>query len=505
MRHNFLRRILGGILTGCILVTATVHAGTTQKDIDKAKDQITDLKKQKEDAKDQVDSLTNEKQGLESDLSGLNGQLNTITSDMNQLEQQAAQKEDEINTAAEDLKRSEERSAEQYEDMKVRIQYIYENGNQSVWDMLIHVSSIAEFLNQAEYTSAINQYDRNMLTAYQELTEQIKKQKKELEEQKEELTVLQQEKQKEQEKVNSLIEDTQKKIQESSEKIEDAQSDVESIDAKIEKMIEYEKQLEIQKAKEDAARLAAIKKQEQENRSNVTYAPAQSDAYLLAAIIQCEAWGEPYDGKLAVGSVISGKSLADFICQEITRPLGMVDTGYLLTPEQRTRVATIYDHFDPDYVKPYDLEAEARDRLLSVPTKEFEICSSSLYSTLDDYSRFIQMLANGGSLDGVRVLGRKTVELMASDQLTAGQYADFKRDWFPNGNMTWGLLTCVSKSMNHSDMVRFPGAFGWSGAAGAVAWADPGGNLSITFMTQRFPGDTEPIVSKLMQIAYSMI
>ena len=180
MRHNFLRRILGGILTGCMLVTATVHAGTTQKDIDKAKDQITDLKKQKEDAKDQVDSLTNEKQGLESDLSGLNGQLNTITSDMNQLEQQAAQKEDEINTAAEDLKRSEERSAEQYEDMKVRIQYIYENGNQSVWDMLIHVSSIAEFLNQAEYTSAINQYDRNMLTAYQELTEQIKKQKKEL-------------------------------------------------------------------------------------------------------------------------------------------------------------------------------------------------------------------------------------------------------------------------------------------------------------------------------------
>ena len=87
-----------------------------------------------------------------------------------------------------------------------------------------------------------------MLTAYQS-SRTDQKQKKELEEQKEELTVLQQEKQKEQEKVNSLIEDTQKKIQESSEKIEDAQSDVESIDAKIEKMIEYEKQLEIQKGK----------------------------------------------------------------------------------------------------------------------------------------------------------------------------------------------------------------------------------------------------------------
>ncbi len=337
MRHKFLKRILGGILTGCILITATVQAGTTQKDIDKAKDQITDLKKQKEDAKDQVDSLTNEKQGLESDLSGLNGQLNTITSDMNQLEQQVAQKEEEINTAADDLKRSEERSAKQYEDMKVRIQYIYENGSQSVWDMLIHASSIAEFLNQAEYASEINQYDRNMLTEYQELTEQIKEQKKELEEQKEELTALQQEKQKEQEKVNGLIADTQKKIQESSEKLEDAQSDVDAIDAKIQKMIDYEKQLEIQKAKEDAARLAAIKKQEQENnKSNTAYAPAESDAYLLGAIIQCEAGGESYDGKLAVGSVIMNRVRSSYFPNTVS---GVVYQSGQFSPVASGRLA----------------------------------------------------------------------------------------------------------------------------------------------------------------------
>lgn len=234
-------------------------------------------------------------------------------------------------------------------------------------------------------------------------------------------------------------------------------------------------------------------------------------AELLAATPMCfepgEGWlyGHCSDILGAVVSVISGKPLAQFIREEITQPLGMADTAYLLTPEQQARRATIYDHFDPAHVKPYDLEAEARDRLLSVPTPELEICSSSLYSTLDDYSRFVQMLANGGSLDGARILGRKTVELMSSDQLTPLQYADFRRDWFPNGNATWGLLTCVSKSMNHADLVRFPGAFGWSGAAGTVAWADPRENLSISFMTQRFPGDTEQIVSKLMQIAYSMI
>lgn len=337
MRHNFLKRILGGILTGCILVTATVHAGTTQKDIDKAKDRITDLQKQKEDAKDQVDSLINEKQGLESDLSGLNGQLNTITSDMNQLEEQVAQKADEIDTAADELKRSEERSAKQYEDMKVRIQYIYENGSRSVWDMFTRASSIADFLNQAEYATAINQYDRNMLTAYQELTEQIKEQKKELEDQKEELTALQQEKQKEQDKINSLIADTQKEIQTSSEKLEDAQSDVDAIDAKIEKMIEYEKQLEIQKAKEDAARLAAIKKQEKENsKSGTTYAPAESDAYLLGAIIQCEAGSESNDGKLAVGSVIMNRVRSSYFPNTVS---GVVYQSGQFSPVASGRLA----------------------------------------------------------------------------------------------------------------------------------------------------------------------
>lgn len=186
-------------------------------------------------------------------------------------------------------------------------------------------------------------------------------------------------------------------------------------------------------------------------------------AELLASTPMCfepgEGWlyGHCSDILGAVVSVISGKSLADFICQEITRPLGMVDTGYLLTPEQRTRVATIYDHFDPDYVKPYDLEAEARDRLLSVPTKEFEICSSSLYSTLDDYSRFIQMLANGGSLDGVRVLGRKTVELMASVQLTAGQYARFQKGLVPKWEYDMGtsdLRQQIHEPFRHG---AFPG------------------------------------------------
>lgn len=234
-------------------------------------------------------------------------------------------------------------------------------------------------------------------------------------------------------------------------------------------------------------------------------------AELIASSPMCfepgEGWlyGHCSDILGAVVSVISGKSLAEFIRDEILLPLGMKDTTYIPDAQQRARTATIYDYSDPSNIKPFDINATVPDRLLSTPTGELEICSSSLYSTLDDYSRFIQMLANGGSLDGARILGRKTVELMISDHLTPLQHDEFRRTWFPQGYASWGLMVCITKTLNNAGMMRFPGSFGWSGAAGTVAWADPTENLSVTFMTQRLPSESEKIVSKLMQAAYSMI
>ena len=82
--------------------------------------------------------------------------------------------------------------------------------------------------------------------------------------------------------------------------------------------------------------LTAAKKQEQENRSNVTYAPAQSDAYLLAAIIQCEAWGEPYDGKLAVGSVIMNRVRSSYFPNTVS---GVIYQGGQFSPVASGRLA----------------------------------------------------------------------------------------------------------------------------------------------------------------------
>lgn len=318
MKKKAGKKWCGIILVFCMLAVNTSYAAATQKEIDKTKDEITDLQEQKDEAEEQVDSLNDEKEALESDLSGLNGQLNEIVSSMNKLETEIDTKEQEIETAKQQLAAAEEQSAEQYEAMKIRIQYMYENSGTTVWEMLFESKSVTEFLNRTEYASEVQQYDRDMLVQYQELQQQIAEQKSGLEEELAELVALENQMQEKQDSVNSLIADTRNKIAQSNADIADAEADVESLEAKIAKMEAYEKELEIKKAKEDAARLAKIKEQEKEDTSGTTYVPADSDAYLLGAIIECEAGSEPYEGKLAVGSVIMNRVKSSYFPNTIS-------------------------------------------------------------------------------------------------------------------------------------------------------------------------------------------
>ena len=286
------------------MCSGTVAKATTQDAIDDTKNQIDALQDQKEDAEQQVDDISDYKANLEGDLGELNGQLSDIVASINSLESQLTEKQAEIDDAKTELEEATARSNQQYEDMKTRIQFMYENSNTSVWELLFESESLTDFLNRTEYVADINSYDRDKLDEYQKLQEEIADKKTALEEDQANLVAMQEEMQQKKSSVNSLITTTEQNISNADSQLADAQANVDEISGKLEQMIAYEKELEIKKAKEDAARLAAIKAQEQENTSNVSYVPQDSDAYLLGAIIQCEADGESYDGKLAVGSVV---------------------------------------------------------------------------------------------------------------------------------------------------------------------------------------------------------
>lgn len=237
---------------------------------------------------------------------------------MNELESDIEEKESEITQAQDELAEAEEHCEIQYEDMKTRIQFMYENSSASVWQTLLESSSMRDFLNRTEYISQINEYDRKKLQEFQNTKAEIAEKKAGLEEDMDELLAMQDQMEQNQNRVNSLISTAQANLAQANEELASAQQNVDELEQKLAEMIAYERRLEEQKAREDAARLEEIKKQEQEDTSGVVYVPADSDAYLLGAIIQCESEGEPYEGKLAVGSVVLNRVKSSYFPNTIS-------------------------------------------------------------------------------------------------------------------------------------------------------------------------------------------
>ena len=331
-----LQRILAAAMVFVMLSATTAYATTTQENIDSVKEQIDGLQNEKNEAEGEVEDLNNQRQELEGSLGSLNGQLMDIVADINELETLMADKENEIADAEEALAQAQERCAQQYEDMKLRIQFMYENGNATVLQMLLESSSFMEFLNRTEYITEINNYDREMLAEFESLQADIARQKEELEGERDELLAMHEEMEQKQASVNSLINRTKNNIAQTDADLASAQADVAELEQKIARMEEYERQLEIQKAQEDAARLAAIRQQEQEDTSGVVYVPTDSDAYLLGAIIQCESDGEPYEGKIAVGSVVMNRVKSSYFPNTIS---GVIYQGGQFSPVASGRLA----------------------------------------------------------------------------------------------------------------------------------------------------------------------
>ncbi len=196
----------------------------------------------------------------------------------------------------------------------------------------------------------------------------------------------------------------------------------------------------------------------------------------------------------AVIEVLSGQTLGDYLKEHIFDPLGMRDTGFYVPREKLDRVATIYHIHDS--MKPADRK---------VPTEKplFEGGGGGLYSTVRDYSRFAQMLLHGGSLDGVRILGRKTIDLISTDHLTPAQQAT--HNWDTQRGYGYGLGVRVMTNPEIADINGSVGEWGWDGAFGNWFCVDPKENLTCVYLTTNLPGDHYRFIPKLMASMYASL
>jgi CubicO group peptidase (beta-lactamase class C family) len=204
--------------------------------------------------------------------------------------------------------------------------------------------------------------------------------------------------------------------------------------------------------------------------------------------------------------VISGHSLDEYFAQHVLGPLDMTETSFQVTPEQADRFAANY--------RPGSQDMQAK--LLDDPTKSTylhppKILSGGggLVSTMHDYHRFTLALRNGGELDGNRVIGRKTLEYMATNHLPGGvDLTAFGRALFSEAafdGVGFGLGFSVVIDPAKAEVLSQKGEFAWGGAASTAFWVDPVEDVTVVFLTQLLPSSTHPIRPELKALVYQAL
>ncbi|MDM3870062.1 serine hydrolase [Porticoccus sp. W117] len=193
----------------------------------------------------------------------------------------------------------------------------------------------------------------------------------------------------------------------------------------------------------------------------------------------------------------SGQTLDAFLKTRLFEPLGMHDTHFYLPKSKKARLAVVYSSTDKDDIEraPNPGTHIGQGAYLNGPRKSFS-GGAGLLSTAMDYSRYLQMLLNGGELDGKRILSPKTVELMTVNHL----------DGLPfNKGNGFGLGFYVTHDLGASGELGSVGQYGWGGAYFTTYWVDPREELLVVFMTQLVPAKGVDAHQKLRSLVYQAI
>ena len=261
----------GKALLPVILAAAFVFPSYgTREEIDSAKSELSSLEDEKKKTEDTIAQLEALKNDTTAYVKSLDSSLAKISEELEQLSGQISSKEEEIRVTGEELEDARIVEAEQYEAMKLRIRYMYENGESSYWDMLFQSQSMSELLNKAEYISKISEYDRNQLDKYVAIKEDIEQKEIRLEQEKAELLTLQESTEAKHASVEQLLSEKEKELKNYESQIANAEAQAS----------QYQAETAAQEA-QIAQMEAELKRQEEEARRK---AEAQGQTYKTVSI-----------------------------------------------------------------------------------------------------------------------------------------------------------------------------------------------------------------------------
>ncbi len=307
------------VLVSLFLVAAmsvsVVYAQTTQEKIDQAEKEKKDTENKLDNANQNIDSLKGSQNALKGQLNNLNEQLEQVGDNLNQLESRISSKQQDILQTQAALEEAQQVEQEQYELMKARMKFLYEQGESSYLELLLTSKSLGDILNRAEYISEVNLYDQRLLQEYQTTCAQVAETEQQLQTQLADLGDMKVQVEAEQSKVSGLVSQTANSIAGYANEIDAAEAEAENYENLIaqqnQNIAALKKQLAEERRLSDLAASSAKR-----DISEVTF--ADGDRYLLANLIYCEAGGEPYEGKVAVGAVVINRVLSSVYPDTVT-------------------------------------------------------------------------------------------------------------------------------------------------------------------------------------------
>ena len=201
--------------------------------------------------------------------------------------------------------------------------------------------------------------------------------------------------------------------------------------------------------------------------------------------------------------VVSGRPFEVYLRDQVIAPLGMIDTDFHVPADKASRLTACYGvgHGGPLVVQ----DDPTKSAYLKVPP--YISGGGGLVSTATDYLAFCKMMLNGGILGGVRLLSRKTIDLMTANHLPGGQdLTELSRSLFSEATMAgvgFGLGFAVTLDPAKTMLAGSAGEYYWGGAASTAFWIDPAEDLIVVFMTQLMPSNIYPIRRELRTLVYS--
>lgn len=196
--------------------------------------------------------------------------------------------------------------------------------------------------------------------------------------------------------------------------------------------------------------------------------------------------------------ILSGQTLAEYLEEHIFRPLGMVDSFFSVPADKVGRLSTCYAETETQKMAVYDGSENSAFLNISLYSG-----GGGLVSTLQDYLQFSRLVLNRGCLDGVRLLGRKTVEMMTMNNLLASLLPLCIQDPIPG--IGFGLGFSVLMNVPETQTLGSIGSHGWSGLASTTFWVDPQEALIAILMTQYIPIEPLPLHADFRNLVYQAL